>query len=412
MAVGEGSVSPDKAAARGPNLEVPSPKRIDNGHITDEAETEDGEEQEEEDEDEPRLKYATLTKLLSSLYRNGDASSAVLVAGDKSIVGTQNGNIHVLSLPSFQPLKVYRGHSASVSSLSISPYPPPLPTSRLEATQRLAAESADEPAVRSPQSKSSPRAPLVPNTSANHLYIASSSIDGNVCVQSLVDQRDVQLRNFGRPVLSVALSPEYKADRNYLSGGQAGMLILTSGGQTGRSANAATTGAAAAASGWLGSIGLGSNSGTDRVLHSGEGLISTIKWSVSARYVLWVNEEGIKIMRSNLQLESAESRLEWKRLNHIGKPARPGWDEMAGVWKARVEWIDREGLEKDDERDRDRTVSLNGGLRKNGQLAEAQDKTEDAVVGWGDTVWLIKVYPTAADAGKEQNVGRAEITRM
>lgn len=46
---------------------------------------EDAEEVDEEDEDdeEPRLKYATLTKNLSSLYRNGDATSSCLVVGDK-----------------------------------------------------------------------------------------------------------------------------------------------------------------------------------------------------------------------------------------------------------------------------------------------------------------------------------------
>src|SRR4051812_36395861 len=43
----------------------------------------DGEE--EEEEEEPRLKYASLTKNLTSLYRNGDASSAFLVAGDKMV---------------------------------------------------------------------------------------------------------------------------------------------------------------------------------------------------------------------------------------------------------------------------------------------------------------------------------------
>jgi len=37
----------------------------------------------EEEEEEPRLKYATLTKNLGPLYRNGDASSTFLVAGDK-----------------------------------------------------------------------------------------------------------------------------------------------------------------------------------------------------------------------------------------------------------------------------------------------------------------------------------------
>lgn len=53
-------------------------------------EEEDAEEQEEEedsdeDDEEPRLKYAYLTKHLGSVYRNGDATSTFLVAGDKMV---------------------------------------------------------------------------------------------------------------------------------------------------------------------------------------------------------------------------------------------------------------------------------------------------------------------------------------
>jgi hypothetical protein len=39
----------------------------------------------DEDEEEPRLKYATLTRNVSSIYRNGDATSTFLVAGDKMV---------------------------------------------------------------------------------------------------------------------------------------------------------------------------------------------------------------------------------------------------------------------------------------------------------------------------------------
>ena len=66
----------------------------------------------------------------------------------------------------------------------------------------------------------------MPNTPSNQIYIASASIDGHVCVSSLVDPKDVTLRNFARPVQAVALSPDYKNDRSYLSGGLAGELIL------------------------------------------------------------------------------------------------------------------------------------------------------------------------------------------
>ncbi len=45
----------------------------------------DAEEDDEEEEDEPKLKYARLTSSLLSIYRNGDATSAFMVAGDKMV---------------------------------------------------------------------------------------------------------------------------------------------------------------------------------------------------------------------------------------------------------------------------------------------------------------------------------------
>jgi vacuolar protein sorting-associated protein 41 len=317
---------------------------------------------------------------------------------------------HALSLPSFQSLRVYHAHSASVSAISISPFPPPLPIGRSDTVNRLVSETQITPSQSSGSSgqKQSPRHVVVAATLSNSIYIGTASIDGNVCISSLVDPKDVQLRNFGRPVQAVALSPEYKHDRNYLSGGQAGSLVLTSGGQAGRSANANLGGAAATAQGWLGAVGLGSSSGSDKVLHSGEGIISVIKWSLSGRYVLWVNEHGIKIMRSNLHLENADSAFEWKRVNHINRPNRQGWDDMAGVWKARAEWIDRGNLESFDEPSDDSS-------KGNGKSSTSRSTFEDAVVGWGDTVWLIRVHAGGVGTGKEageRKIGRAEVTNM
>lgn len=45
----------------------------------------DEEEDEDEEDDEPRLKYARLTQHLGGVYRNGDATSSFLVAGDKMV---------------------------------------------------------------------------------------------------------------------------------------------------------------------------------------------------------------------------------------------------------------------------------------------------------------------------------------
>ncbi|PSN60324.1 vacuolar assembly protein-like protein [Corynespora cassiicola Philippines] len=387
----------------------------------------DDNDNDEEGDDEPKLKYTRLTGSLGPVYRNGDATSTFIVAGDKMIVGTHNGNIHVLTIPSFQPLRNYNAHpSASVTALSVSPFPPPQPlTQNISPTRSI--DQSDASSRLAPTSgghSSSPRAPRqppVPATPANQIYIASSSIDGHVCVSSLVDPKDVTLRNFARPVQAVALSPEYKSDRSYLSGGLAGELILTTGGQSGVRSNANTSQAAAAAQGWLGAIGLGGNSGRDLVLHSGEGIISSIKWSLSGKYVAWANEHGIRIMRTNIHLESADSDSAWKRIGFIDKPNRRAWQDMAGVWKARIEWVDDDSLESDD----DAIISMNGHhpaekpdttlphqRSDKPSKATKKKKVEKLVIGWGDAAWVVHVSPGGAGVGKdigERSVGSAEI---
>lgn len=243
-----------------------------------------------------------------------------------------------------------------------------------------------------------------------------------------MDSRDVLLRNFGRPLQAVALSPEYKSDRTYLSGGLAGNLVMTVGGRVGTSSTSNTTGGAAAvASGWLGTIGgtigLGSQNGNDTVLHSGEGSISTIKWSLTGKFVVWVNEQGIKIMRSNLHLETAETDASWKRISHIDRPNRSGWDEMAGVWKARAEWINKDGLESEETPLNATNEMPTNGTDTESNAANGLNQKNDhgakhaerLVIGWAGTIWIIDVYPGRMGVGKEvgeQKVGRAEVVTM
>ena len=314
-------------------------------------------------------------------------------------------------MPSLKPIHVYHAHTASTSGLSISPFPPPLAVSKLDAASKVSSERTASPRPSKPQNTSNspsgrtPKLQAIALTPSNMIYIASASIDGNVCVQSLTDPKDVQLRNFGRPVRAVGLSPDYKSDRSYLSGGLAGSLVLTVGGRTGTSSKASTAGgAAASASGWLGSIGLGANTGKDQILHSGEGAISTIKWSLSGKYVVWVNEQGIKIMRSNLHLGNTETDLGWKRISHTDHPNRPGWDEMAGIWKAHVEWIDEAGLESDDG-----YSTSNGAAKKSKdsldiarlKAARNSGRIEKLVVGWSGTIWIMNVHPGGDGGGRD-----------
>ncbi|KAF2868986.1 vacuolar assembly protein-like protein [Massariosphaeria phaeospora] len=351
----------------------------------------------------------------------------------RQIIGTHNGNIHVVTLPSFQPLRTYNAHpAASVTALSISPLLPPLPILAAGSPQR-SLERSETPPRQAPtsggaaSSPRTPRQPPVPATPSNQIYIASASIDGHVCVSSLTDPKDVTLRNFARPVQAVALSPEYKSDRSYLSGGLAGELILTTGGQAGVRSNANTNQAAAAAQGWLGAIGLSGHSGRDVILHSGEGSITAIKWSLSGKYVAWVNEHGIRIMRTNVKLDSADSESAWKRIGFIDKPNRRVWEDMAGVWKARLEWVDDKYLESDD----DAIISMNGhhtAEKANSTLPHQRSdkppkppklpkklKVEKLVIGWGDAAWVVHVNLGGAGVGKdvgERSVGSAEIVHF
>lgn len=313
-----------------------------------------------------------------------------------------------MGVPSLQPIRLYHAHSASVTALSISPIPPTPPAGTVSTTLnkplRDVQQTPSTPS-KSPAGQTSRQAsrPAVPNIPANQIYIASASIDGHVCVSSLVDPSDVTLRNFKRPIQAVALSPEYKSDRMYLSGGLAGNLVLTVGGKAGVTAEANTNSAAAAASGWLGSIGLGSNTGKDTILHSGEGSISTIKFSRTGKFVVWINEHGIKIMRSHLKLESADVEHAWKRIAHIDRPNRRNWEEMANVWKARAQWISDKQLETED-----LAVGSNGHAEPKTTQGFHKRTPEKLLVGWGDTAWILHVHGERPGTGS-RSIGSADI---
>ncbi|KAF2717832.1 hypothetical protein K431DRAFT_333627 [Polychaeton citri CBS 116435] len=394
-----------------------------NGNSRNEREEEDGGEESVEDEDadededeEPHLKYKKLTSSLQGAYRNGDSTSAFWVGGDKMIMGTHNGSIHVFGMPAIDLTRSYKAHQATVTAIDVSPVPPPPIVFKTEngAYATLAPppapiskpqtfRSTPQPSATSPKAARQPQ--QVPNTPNNQIYIATSSLDGHVCVASLVDPSDVQLRNFARPVSAVALSPQFKSDRTYLSGGLAGQLILTIGGATGRTVDANTNSAAAAATGWMSSIGLAKDTGKDQILHQGEGKIGEIKWSTSGKWVCWVNEEGIKIMRSHLKL-GEQTEDAWKRIAHASKPNRKDWVDMAGVWKARVQWVDDKTLEDDQI---DELNGVNGNGTATSVLKEKKRRVEKLVVGWGDTAWVLHVQQgTSSDTGQKR-VGSADI---
>jgi hypothetical protein len=52
---------------------------------SDDSEGDENEDEDEDEDEEPRLKYGSLTKSVGSIYRNGDATSACLLSGDKMV---------------------------------------------------------------------------------------------------------------------------------------------------------------------------------------------------------------------------------------------------------------------------------------------------------------------------------------
>jgi hypothetical protein len=174
------------------------------------------------------------------------------------------------------------------------------------------------------------------------------------------------LRSFGRPIQAIGLSPEFRHDRSYLSAGLAGNLVLTVGGKAGTSSVSSTSsGNPLPVSGWLGALGL-SSSAKDTILHSGEGAISALRWSTTGKYVAWVNEKGVKIMKG----QSQESQHSWKRISHVDRPQTPQWNEMCNSWKGRLHWVDPDSTSPD---------------------------KETLLIGWGDALWIIKVQRGKAE---------------
>lgn len=313
---------------------------------------------------------------------------------------------HVLSLPSLKTIRMYHAHSASVTSISISPPPPP-------------------PSVLQPRSQKNDR----------NVLIATSGIDGLVVIVPLLPSAPPQLgqnsvtmnyarteitvKNFKRPVLAIALSPNFRIDRTFLSGGLAGNLVLSVVPPSGASGG-----------GWM-TLGLGG--GKDTILHSGEGTISAIAWSKeSPRFVAWTNEQGIKIMRShitppNLHKNGSEelagnpgvigwipglgvggilaSEVAWKRISAFERPESIS-EELAAAHKPRLQWVDRRTLSPED---------LGEKVDESQPAAKCADwgERERLLVSWGNTVWVMDVFTeTAGDDDGQQKMGRAELLHI
>lgn len=81
----------DREGEIGAGKELEEQKQRPQARDEDEQDNNDNDDDDDDDEDEdeePRLKYAKLTGSLATVYRNGDATSASLLAGDKMVCAT------------------------------------------------------------------------------------------------------------------------------------------------------------------------------------------------------------------------------------------------------------------------------------------------------------------------------------
>lgn len=167
---------------------------------------------------EPRLKYSKITQLPKAVFVK-DPVSAFLVGDSFFAFATHGGVVH-LTKPDFTLIRSYRAHKASILGLS-----------------------------------------------TDGIYLASASIDGTVVIGSVNDPRDISACNFKRPVHTVALDPNYKSSKAFLSGGMAGDVILSE-------------------RNWLGQR-------SDTVLQNSEDAVIAVYWLEGL--ILWMNDTGINI---------------------------------------------------------------------------------------------------------------------
>lgn len=216
-------------------------------------------------------------------------------------------------------------------------------------------------------------------------------------------------------------------DKTYLTGGLSSNLILSQYDKPGSKLTSSTVTTSDRGNGGWGlplpiPWGSSGDEGKDVILASGEGAISLIRFSrETPRYVAWACESGMKIMRSHIFLPGEKERLvkegglgssgknDWKRICAIERPDSVS-EEMAGVIKARVEWIDRRELSKDPDEVGEEIIATSAttGVDRPGW----EGGKERLVVGWGGTVWVMNVFSGEGVVDESRQWGWGEIVNM
>lgn len=185
-------------------------------------EDDDDEDEEDEEEEEPKLRYQRLGGSVPGIFKT-DAASCMAVHEKLLALGTHEGCVYILDLNGNEIMK-FTVHTTTVNELSID---------------------------------------------ASGEYIASCSMDGKVFVHGLLTGELVEY-TFSRPVIGLALDPEYagkKNSRQFCTGNKAGVVSLCGKGFFGRQ--------------------------KETLIHSGEGNIHTIRWR--GNFIAWATDKNIHV---------------------------------------------------------------------------------------------------------------------
>lgn len=201
-------------------------------------------------------------------------------------MGTHNGLVHLFSL-SGTLLKTYRPHSASITDIQISaplPSVAPLHNPALNAATFLPL----------PTNLTAPSLPTTPPETDSLIIsdtIATSSLDGQAILHSLASGTTTGY-NFKRPLRSIALEPSYNSSqtKSYVCGGLAGDLVLTYRSSLSLGGLENMFGLTP---NLVPNFGLGGGGQSQKIIHSGEGPIWTIRWKGDV--IAWANDAGVRL---------------------------------------------------------------------------------------------------------------------
>ncbi|THV02760.1 vacuolar protein sorting-associated protein 41 [Dendrothele bispora CBS 962.96] len=212
----------------------------------------DDEDDEDDDDEEPALKYERIGGSIPDLLKK-DSASAMSIASKFMALGTHAGVVHLVDLSGTR-IKSYKRHMASISDICVD-------------------ETSE--------------------------FIATSSIDGQVCIISLSTKEHYNF-DLHRPMLTVCLEPFFSkhSTRSFVCGGLAGSLLLYE--KT-----------------WFGH--------STSTLHLNEGPIYVTRWQ--GRLIAWANDLGVKIYDT----------ISKSRITFIDRP--PG-SPRADLFRCTLRWQD------------------------------------------------------------------------